>query len=122
MVGGSALLNGDYSMLNLFAGIGIGGRAMIYGEGMFSNNVDDRRLRNFTAITALQLFVWRTIETRYDWGQTEVAPRDLFHASAFRLGAQFFPIPYVELRPEYRVYQNDEYRQGQYAIQLHLFF
>lgn len=122
MVGGSALLNGEYSMVNVFAGIGIGGRAMIYGEGMFSNNADDRRLRNFTAITALQLFEWLTLETRYDWGQTERPPSDLFHASAFTLGAQFFPIPYLELRPEYRVYQNDEYRQGQYAIQLHLFF
>ena len=46
------------------------------------------------------------------------------------LGLQFFPIPYVELRPEYRLIRvadktpavANEYILGQYTLQLHLFF
>ena len=46
------------------------------------------------------------------------------------LGAQFFPLPYVEIRPEYRLIRStrttsaskDEYILGQYALQVHLFF
>jgi hypothetical protein len=35
---------------------------------------------------------------------------------------QFFPLPYIELRPEYRYMRTEEYAMGQYALQLHLYF
>lgn len=122
MAGGSVLVNGDYTLYNLFAGFGLADKATFYGEGMFSTNVNDTRIRNFTAQATWQLKTWLALAMRYEWGQTEIPPSDLYHASAFVIGAEFFPIPFLELRPEYRYFENDVFRQGQYTLQVHLFY
>ena len=37
-------------------------------------------------------------------------------------GVEFFPLPYVELRPEYRLIDTLDYRFGQATLQVHLFY
>ena len=57
-------------------------------------------------------------------GRAEARTRQLV------VGAQFFPLPYIELRPEYRLILStqdeagliNEYALGQYTLQVHLFF
>lgn len=122
MAGGSILANGDYTLLHIFGGFGLADKATFYGEGMFSDNVNDKRMRNYSAQATWQLKEWLALAMRYEWGQTEIPPSDLYHSSAFVIGAEFFPIPYLELRPEYRYFENDIYRQGQYTLQVHLFY
>ena len=43
-------------------------------------------------------------------------------ATGYVIGAEFFPIPYLELRLEYRRFDNDDYTQAQYTLQMHAFF
>jgi len=38
------------------------------------------------------------------------------------LGAHVFVLPYVEIRPEYRIVDTDDFRSTRYAFQLHLFY
>jgi hypothetical protein len=75
-----------------------------------------------------QLAPWLTAEWRADWGQTELYPgKSLVYSQAFTLGAEFFPLPYIEIRPEYRLYQSQPFYgqgtyTGQWTGQLHVFY
>jgi hypothetical protein len=127
-LGASILANGDFKMINAFGGLGLAEKATIYVEGMYarSANLPDgklREIRNVMVQGSYQLWQWLALEWRYEWGQTEFPTEGPSNrAQAFIMGAQFFPIPYVELRPEYRYYQNADYLQGQYTLQMHLFY
>ena len=37
-------------------------------------------------------------------------------------GLEFFPTPYMEVRPEYRLVETDAYRFGHATVQIHLFY
>ncbi len=126
--GASILVNGSFKMINAFAGIGLADKASLYVEGMYSKNADDRIIRNFTVLGSMELMQWLALEWRYDYGQTEVYPGvDLAFAHGFVFGLEFFPWPYIEIRPEYRVLQTNPFNgngtyTGQWTGQIHLFY
>jgi hypothetical protein len=115
-------------MVNAFAGIGMADKATIFGEAMYSTNADDRRIRNISLIGSYQIEQWLSVNWRYDFGQTEYPGEDLYHAQDMVLGAEIFPAPYIEIRPEYRFFQRNQFNQsngsflGEYTVQLHLFY
>jgi hypothetical protein len=129
-VGASAMVNGDFRMFNGFAGFGLADKATFYVEGMYSDNADQRRLHNWTVIGTYKLFDWLTAHMRYDWAETEydaLSPTELGYAQMFLFGFEFYPLPYIELRPEYRQEQQTAVYgpwkfTGEYTIQLHLFY
>ncbi|MDP4288677.1 MAG: hypothetical protein Q8922_12160 [Bacteroidota bacterium] len=127
-VGASILANGSFKMYNVFTGVGLADKATIYVEGMYSKNADERITRNFSVLGNLELMSWLDIEWRYDYGQTEHYPGvDLGFSQAFLFGFEFFPAPYIELRPEYRVTQKNPLTgtgtfTGQWTGQIHLFY
>ena len=126
--GASLLKNGNFRMINVFGGVGLADKASIYVEGMYGKNAADRILRNFSVIGSMELSQWMAVEWRYDYGQTEVYPgQSLNFAHGFLFGLEFFPLPYVEFRPEYRVLQLNPFNgqgtyQGQWTGQIHLFY
>lgn len=127
-VGASILTNGAFKMYNVFAGVGLADKATVYIEGMYCKNADQRIVRNFTVIGSMELITWMALEWRYDYGQTEYYPgQDLGFAQAFLFGLEFFPLPYVEIRPEYRVLQKNPLTgtgtfTGQWTGQIHIFY
>ena len=42
--------------------------------------------------------------------------------TSFVASLEFFPLPFVEVRPEYRIVKTEEYLFGQPTIQLHVFY
>jgi hypothetical protein len=127
-IGASYFANGDFKMVNAFAGIGMADKATVFGEAMYSTNALDRRVRNLSLIGSYLIEQWLSIHWRYDFGQTEYPGEDLYHAQAMVVGAEIFPLPYIELRPEYRFFQRNQFNQsngsflGEYTVQLHLFY
>lgn len=126
--GASILMNGSFQMINAFGGFGLADKATIYLEGLYSKNADNRIIRNFSLIGTYQLIQWLSADWRYDWGQTELYPsRGLFYANAFTFGVELFVLPYIEIRPEYRVMQKNPYLglgtyTAEYTAQLHIFY
>jgi hypothetical protein len=122
-LGASALVNGDFRMFNLFGGIGLADKGTIFAEAMYSKNSNERQIRNLSVIGTYLLTQWLSLHWRYDWGQTEDTPLGkVYQAHGFTLGAEIFLLPYIELRPEYRYFENENYLIGQYTVQLHLFY
>lgn len=122
MVGGSFFGNQEFSMMNAFVGIGIADKATIYGEGMYTRTSENRIIRNLMVQGSYQLAQWLALEWRYEWGLTEHVSTGPFYANSFVIGTQFFPLPYLEIRPEYRYFEDDEYGMGQYTLQFHAFY
>jgi hypothetical protein len=126
--GASYFINGDFRMINAFAGIGMADKATIFLEGMYSTNGLDRHVRNLMVTGSYKVKEWLSLHWRFDFGQTEYPGKELYHAQDFVLGAEFFPLPYIELRPEYRFFRRDQFNQstgtflGEYVVQLHLFY
>jgi hypothetical protein len=127
-LGASIFTNGEMRMVNVFAGFGLADKATFLIEGVHARNAADRIVRNFSVMGSYQLRSWLSAHWRYEWGQTELYPGvDLSHANAFILGAEFFPFPMVEIRPEYRYFERNPFSEarehsGQYTVQLHLFY
>ena len=126
--GGSILVNGSFRMLNGFAGIGLADKATFFLEGLYCKDAANRIVRNFSVIGTYQLAAWLATEWRYDWGQTEVYPgQALSFANAFLVGLEFYPMPYIEIRPEYRMMQTNPLAgtgkyTGQWTGQIHFFY
>lgn len=140
-LGASYFGNGDYSMINVFGGIGFSDRGSFLVEGVLINYPIDaatrgeRKARNVSVMGSYHLFEWLALNWRYEWGQSENIINDgdgtndeLAHAQQAVFGLEFFPFPNVELRPEYRFFQNEPfgqfngYLQGQYTLQLHMYY
>lgn len=121
-IGASAYVNDKFRMINAFAGIGLSDAATLQGELMTSRNADERVVRNFSVMGTYQPTPWISFSGRYEIGSSETPGRSTAHADAFVLGAEFFPIPYIELRPEYRYIRTEDYIIGQYSLQLHAFY
>jgi hypothetical protein len=127
-LGGSVLVNGSFRMMNGFAGIGLADKATLFFEGLYNKDAANRIVRNWSVIGSLELTSWLAAEWRYDWGMTEVYPgQALGYATAFLAGLEFFPFPYIEIRPEYRVLDKGPFfgsgtHTGQWTGQLHVFY
>jgi hypothetical protein len=76
----------------------------------------------YNLIDALDLYA------RYEEGNSEfiyfVPPNDNYKSRQIVLGANIYPIPYIEIRPEYRIYDREfaESYSAQWTVQLHVYF
>jgi hypothetical protein len=126
--GASIMVNGAFQMINVFAGFGLTDKATIAVEALHAVNADNRIVRNFTVMGSLRLADWLDADWRYDWGQTELYPgKALAYANAFTFGFELFVLPYIEIRPEYRLMQTNPFygqttTSGQYTGQIHVFY
>lgn len=121
-------------MINIFAGLGLSDRGSFLVEALMADYPGERSVRNVSVMGSYQLFTWMSLNWRYEWAQSEdpsTADPDnaeLAHAQQAVFGLEFFPFPNVELRPEYRFFQTEPfaqvagYLQGQYTLQLHLYY
>ncbi|MEO5930862.1 MAG: hypothetical protein ABIR47_13075 [Candidatus Kapaibacterium sp.] len=123
MVGGSLLANGEFTMINAFAGIGLSDRAALYGEGMFTHTGTGYKLGTTMIYGTYQLTPWMSLEGRYERGTSkETAESPVVDANSYVIGSQFFVFPYFEIRPEYRYRKTAVSSSGQFALQVHLFY
>ncbi|TVR04685.1 MAG: hypothetical protein EA398_01635 [Deltaproteobacteria bacterium] len=122
-LGGSVYGGGDFRMDNAFAGLGWMDRGALILEAahMHFGSGTDRRARNLSAQLTVQTWEWLLLQGRAE----QAWSRDLgdrYNTLAFVGGVQFFPLPFIEIRPEYRWEETDVYRTGQYTVQMHFFY
>ncbi len=123
--GASLLTNDVFTLVNAFAGVGLTGKASLMAEYALSGVQNGRQTRAVSIELSAQPFVWLLPFVRYEYGTTQTNPRALpsaLYSRQVSFGTQFFPLPFVEIRPEYRLTTTEVYDAKRWTVQLHLFF
>ena len=122
---------GNYRLENYYVGLGLLNQASLQFEASrgirSSKDTNDERSLNLFLKLAYNITPWLIAEGRIERATTLVTALDGTETDAevdsAVVGLQFFPITYVEIRPEYRYFKRrDEYTTGQYTLQLHLYY
>lgn len=127
-VGASILVNGDLRMLNTAIGIGITDHLSVTADWLHMTKPNVTTTNNgmvevmYQVLPELLPFVrWEGSATDLHALDAQGARDDVVYAGVF--GAQIFVLPYVELRPEYRVWDTRwEGNTTRWNFQLHIFY
>jgi hypothetical protein len=124
-LGGSIYTAGAFRMENLFAGVGWLNRGSVLFESAWmqysGGSGPTPTARNLSTQLNVQLWTWLIATSRAETGHAR-RNGDQFDTFAYAGGVQWFPLPFIEIRPEYRYESNDRFRTGQYTVQLHFFY
>lgn len=124
-VGGSAYASGDFLMLNGFAGAGLSGGLSVVAEAMWSKRTIMYRQLNTHFGLKYALRDWAVLGGRVERAQTHSTTTLLDEVAVtwqYVAGVELFVLPYLEVRPEYRLVDNFDHRFGQATVQVHLFY
>ena len=122
-LGGSVLINNDFNMQSLVGGFGVIDAVYLMLDLTRTEKKDIQKSLNFMAEAGWQFIDPIIAYARFEHGTTDqrIAGRSIANSGVF--GAQIFLIPYVEIRPEYRLF--DTAREGvatRWNVQLHIFY
>jgi hypothetical protein len=123
-LGGSVLSNNALTLTSAFAGVGLSDHLSLLLDrtSMKLNNVIETE--NWTAELLYQAATWAFPYVRAErYWTDQVNATGTVLSNAAIIGAQIFLLPYVELRPEYRIL--DTWKEGyssRWNFQLHIFY
>lgn len=125
-LGASVLNNGNFRMLNAFVGAGLTDRLSLMGEYMTANLPNAFLLQNWTVELTYRPFAWLYPYVRYEQGRSQIydgstTPTNNY-ANNLTIGVQWFPLPYLELRPEWRLYDTERFTSTRWNLQVHFFY
>lgn len=121
----SRLFGNGFMVGDLFFNIGMVDKFSLMTEYMWSKDKALRETNNF-----LIEFTYQALEAAYAYVRYERGSSDFFYdntsfqASQYVIGAKLFPLPYIGLIPEYRIFDRDfvEGYHSQWTFQLHIFY
>ncbi len=127
-IGTSYFINGDFSILNLYALIGLTDELSLIAEYARSDKKDLRKTNNY-----LLELVYQFLEPITISGRIEMAETDLFYVAnnkenyrtwQYVIGSNVYLLPYMELRPEYRIYDREHVPgySAQWTLQLQIYY
>lgn len=122
--GVSFLKNNDFTLTNIIGSLGIAERVSILGEYAMSDKGDIRETRNVTLDLTCRIADPFLIFLRGERGKTKSFFTDYdveTHTNQGAVGTVLFLLPYISIRPEYRIVDTERYRSTRYAVQLHIF-
>ena len=123
-LGSSIFSNDNFYLLNVFSGIGIKDKLSVMTEYSRSKKSDLRTTNNFMIELTYRPMRPLLLFIRGERGKT-LESFSSFDFDSYTnqgvLGAQIFVLPSIELRPEYRLVDTEQYRSTRLALQLHLF-
>ena len=124
-LGGSIYMSGDFMMLNGFFAAGIDRGLSLIGELMWSKRTIYYRQLNMHLGLSYALKNWLSLHARVERAQTHKLTTlidEVGVTEQYVVGAELFVLPYIELRPEYRLSENLDYRFGFASLQVHMFY
>ncbi|MFN3198791.1 MAG: outer membrane protein [Bradymonadia bacterium] len=127
-LGASVFASGDYRLEHYFAGVGSDFGATLQAELSRSSRTAEIPMTELE-ITTQTVSVMASYAF-WDWlvanARAEVGDADFngttFATTQYVAGLEWFPLPFVEVRPEYRYVETDAFKFGQSTVQLHLFY
>lgn len=129
-VGASVLAQQDLTMVNLFAGIGIADHVSIMAERMTGSFMQGTTTNTVVSVSGMAMD-GLMLEVRAEEAVLTSTSPTVYESRVTQLvfGAQIFLLPFIELRPDYRIIETeqdpryqDQYSANRWNLQLHLFF
>lgn len=123
--GVSLLVNGDFSLTNVFAGVGLTDAVSLMAEYARSDKKGLRTTDNVSVDLTWQALDALLVYVRGERGTTTLTALQQetdVYTNQIVVGTQIFLMPFVELRPEYRWVDTEAFTSTRYAVQLHLFY
>ena len=124
-IGASTLINGFFVYNTAFAGVGITDEVYIYAKYSGSNKPYIRNTDN--VIAGLTFIPYKGIilglraekgETIYHFGKESIE----LQTNQIVANARIMLLPYIEIIPEYRWMDTEEFHSLRWALQLHLYY
>lgn len=119
--GASTLQHNDFSLWNVFGGFGYADRVSLIIESMLHQTPDVRTIMATSAELTVHVAEPVYLSARAEKGETLTGTTSL-RQEQYLLGAQIFVLPFIELRPEYRIIDLPLYRLNRWTVQLHVFY
>jgi hypothetical protein len=123
--GASVLNNGTFTMVNAFGGVGLTDAVSLMGEYAISGIKNGRQTRNYSLELTYRPFSWLYPFVRYEYGTTQQAITGgvgEFYTRQAVAGVQWFVLPYLELRPEFRYIETELFASTRWNLQVHLYY
>lgn len=123
--GGAYYTTEGLDMYSAHVNIGWEDKAAIMTEYVIAERDDAFSTDNYHILLTYKLTEYLYLEGRYEKATTEVlANNSDYSIEQYVLGGRLFPLPFIEIRPEYRIYDTERYDEyaAQWAVQFHLFY
>ena len=121
-VGASTLYNDGLFLQGGHVGIGKGYLGSLQAEVLHGKDRNDNETLSWLVHAAWSLREWLVIEGRVEQSVGTAKVGKDAETRAAVAGIQWFPMRFVEIRPEYRYFETKDYTVGQWSAQLHLWF
>jgi hypothetical protein len=120
-VGVSGYGSRDFLMANFFLGIGIKGWITLLGEMAETHWEPGKKTDAWSATVGFTPRPWLHLNARAEAAYAAVRDRT-YRTHQYVLGVHFVPLPFLQLRPEYRYVRTDAYLLAQYTLQVYAYF
>lgn len=126
-LGNSYYFNNYFNLYNIYLNLGWTDKLALLSEVSVSNRNNFQDTDNYLAELSYKLLNPLILYFRYENANTVITNSDensSFKAQQAVIGASVILLPYIEIRPEYRIFDRSNYPDysAQYAVQLHLFY
>lgn len=124
--GGSYYSGGDFNMLNLFFNLGITDKISLLTEYAKTKKENLRTTDNFFVELDYQVIPSIILFARAEKALTEEILIDTRQWTTYQyvIGANVYLLPYLDIKPEYRIYDREhvESSTAQYTLQMHFYY
>jgi len=127
-IGASIYNNSDFNIINLFAHFGWTDKISLLTEYMISDKKDLRKTNNYSVEILYNFLDALAFSARYGKASTDLIFDDSYtenyKSQQIVFGANIYPLPYIEIRPEYRIFDREFAKSysAQWVVQLHIYY
>ena len=125
-IGSSVLVNGRFILTSMFMGLSLSEDLHIYGKAVISNIPYIRHTENYIAGVSYIPFKGIILGIRYENGLTDLIFSSDYiyklYSTQIVISSKIFILPYIEIIPEYRMLECEEYRSTRWALQMHFYY
>jgi hypothetical protein len=126
MLGGSAFVNSDFKMFNLFGGVGLTDNVYLLGEFVHSKKPGFLDNDNWFIEVGYKIIDGAILMARAERGKTFdlVDPVGDTWLTQYVLSLKCCPLPFIDIRPDYRIITNNDLNgyTTRWSVNLHVFY
>jgi hypothetical protein len=117
--------NNYFTISSVYLGFGLADKVALIAEYVMANKQNVMEVNNYLLELTYQIMEPIYVYGRYEIGNTDILRTgQTWEAKQYVLGAHIYPLPFIDLIPEYRIYDRADVpgTSAQWAFQIHIFY